>query len=59
MGHSRKLGAKQTVAMGMAFSPGAVLKLGWVHELEPGTKEKISMTVMSWKKQDRTTTGIK
>lgn len=43
MGHSRKLGAKQTIAMGMAFSPGAVLKLGWVHELEPGTKEKISM----------------
>lgn len=53
--HPRKLGAKQTVAMEMAFLSGTMLVLGRVHELQPGTKDKI----MNWKKQNKTTIGTK
>lgn len=30
--------------MEMAFPPGTTLELGWVPELEPGTKDKKSKT---------------
>ena len=44
MGHSRKWAANQTIPMEMAFPPGAILKLCWIHELESGTKDKTAIT---------------